>query len=28
MLFKTFSEPLQIPVEWKKGTASEIKIEY
>ena len=28
MFFKTFNEPLQIPVEWKKGTSSEIKIEY
>ncbi|MFN3753145.1 TIM-barrel domain-containing protein [Flavobacterium sp.] len=28
MVFKTFNEPLQIPVEWKKGTTSEIKIEY
>ncbi|MBP8156898.1 MAG: DUF4968 domain-containing protein [Flavobacterium sp.] len=28
MVFKTFNEPLQIPVEWKKGTDSEIKIEY
>ena len=28
MVFKTFDEPLQIPVTWKKGMAPEIKIEY
>ena len=28
LLFKTFQEPLQIPVTWKKGTNPEIKIEY
>ncbi len=28
LLFKNFNEPLQIPVAWKKGTTSEIKIEY
>ncbi|MGL2965072.1 TIM-barrel domain-containing protein [Flavobacterium sp. XGLA_31] len=27
-IYKTFHEPLQIPVEWKKGTVQEIKIEY
>lgn len=27
-VYKTFREPLQIPVEWKKGTTPEIKIEY
>jgi oligosaccharide 4-alpha-D-glucosyltransferase len=28
MVFKTFNEPIQIPVTWKKGTTPEIKIEY
>lgn len=28
LIFKTFQEPLQIPVTWKKGTSPEIKIEY
>ncbi|WP_284652775.1 glycoside hydrolase family 31 protein [Flavobacterium terrisoli] len=28
LFFKTFHEPLQIPVTWKKGTTPEIKIEY
>jgi alpha-glucosidase (family GH31 glycosyl hydrolase) len=28
MVFKTFNEPLQIPVTWKKGMIPEIKIEY
>jgi oligosaccharide 4-alpha-D-glucosyltransferase len=28
LFFKTFHEPLQISVEWKKGTSPEIKIEY
>ena len=27
-IYKTFHEPLQIAVEWKKGTVQEIKIEY
>jgi len=28
LIFKTFHEPMPIPVEWKRGTTPEIKIEY
>jgi alpha-glucosidase (family GH31 glycosyl hydrolase) len=27
-VYKTFNEPLQISVDWKKGTTQELKIEY
>ncbi len=27
-VYKTFFDPLQIPIDWKKGTVQEIKIEY
>ncbi|MGL2962298.1 TIM-barrel domain-containing protein [Flavobacterium sp. RSB2_4_14] len=28
MIYKTFQEPLQISIDWKKGTTQELKIEY